>query len=241
MGLTYELPTRVQPKLPSLITVALPFASAVSFLDFRSTPPRRLISRHKHSVPVSVLCLFCLVLGVPVAPNYAFQLCCTFSDRRTKSAVMVGFKNRYLVMEVLLDPTKDQVEYEPVVITQLNLFNAIKESMLMNFGECGLASSLHSFQVKYVNPITKLCIIRTSREDYQRVWAAITLVRSIVNCSVIINLLDLSGNIKACKNAALKCDQLKFEQYKSTPRVQISDAVLQNMQNCIEKIKVLES
>ncbi|KAA8520586.1 hypothetical protein F0562_014842 [Nyssa sinensis] len=30
--------------------------------------------------------------------------------------------------------------------------HAIKDNILVNFGECGLASSLGSFQVKYVNP-----------------------------------------------------------------------------------------
>lgn len=47
--------------------------------------------------------------------------------------------------------------------------------------------------VKYVNPITKVCIIRASREEHQKVWSAITMVRSIGNCPVIFNLLDLSG------------------------------------------------
>lgn len=140
---------------------------------------------------------------------------------------MVGFKNRYMVMEVFLDPSKDLGMDEPVIITQFNLSKAIKDSILTNFGECGLASSLNSFQgevgkillsclvpdhtfsmkflyisyefeflssaVKYVNPITKVCIIRVSREEYQRVWAAITMVRSVGNCPVVFNLLDLSG------------------------------------------------
>nr|POF18156.1 putative ribonuclease p/mrp protein subunit pop5 [Quercus suber] len=54
-----------------------------------------------------------------------------------------------------------------------------------------------------MNPITKLCIIRASREEYQKVWSAITMVRSIGNCPVLFNLLDLSGSIKACRNVAL--------------------------------------
>lgn len=48
--------------------------------------------------------------------------------------------------------------------------------------------------VKYVNAITKVCIIRASREEYQKVWAAITMMRSIANIPVVFNLLDLSGN-----------------------------------------------
>lgn len=49
--------------------------------------------------------------------------------------------------------------------------------------------------VKYVNPITKVCIFRTSREEYQKVWAAMTMVKSIGNCPVVFNLLDLSGKL----------------------------------------------
>jgi ribonuclease P/MRP protein subunit POP5 len=47
--------------------------------------------------------------------------------------------------------------------------------------------------VKYVNPVTKLCIIRVSREDHQKVWAAITMVRCIGKIPVSFNLLDMSG------------------------------------------------
>ncbi|PSS32901.1 Ribonuclease P/MRP protein like [Actinidia chinensis var. chinensis] len=153
---------------------------------------------------------------------------------------MVGFKNRYMVMEVFLDPNRDLLAVDPIIITQFNVSKAIKDSLLENFGECGLASSLGSFQVKYVNPITKLCIIRASREEYQKVWSATTMVRSIGNCPVLFNLLDLSGSIKACKNAALKCDELKFEQHKLVVGANLTAEVNQQMQNCLEKIKTLE-
>ncbi|GMI78695.1 A. thaliana homolog of yeast POP5, EMBRYO DEFECTIVE 1687 [Hibiscus trionum] len=153
---------------------------------------------------------------------------------------MVGFKNRYMVMEVMLDPNKEISGDDPIVITQFNISKAIKDSILINFGECGLASSIGSFQVKYVNPITKLCVIRASRDEYQKIWSSISLVRSIGNCPVIFNLLDLSGSIKACKNAALKCDELKFEQYKLMVGARLSADVAQHMQNCLEKIRLLE-
>ncbi|GFY83916.1 ribonuclease P family protein [Actinidia rufa] len=153
---------------------------------------------------------------------------------------MVGFKNRYMVMEVFLDPNRDLLAVDPIIITQFNVSKAIKDSLLENFGECGLASSLGSFQVKYVNPITKLCIIRASREEYQKVWSATTMVRSIGNCPVLFNLLDLSGSIKACKNASLKCDEMKFEQHKLVVGASLTAEVNQQMQNCLEKIKTLE-
>ncbi|ESR33117.1 hypothetical protein CICLE_v10006132mg [Citrus x clementina] len=109
---------------------------------------------------------------------------------------MVGFKNRYMVVEVFLDPNKELPVDDPVILTQFNVSKAIRDSILVNFGECGLASLLGSFQVKYVNPITKLCIIRASREDCQKVWSAMTMVRSIGNCLVLFNVLDLSGPVR---------------------------------------------
>ncbi|KAG9455372.1 hypothetical protein H6P81_008276 [Aristolochia fimbriata] len=153
---------------------------------------------------------------------------------------MVAFKNRYMVMEVYLDPNKDLGKDEPIIISQHNVTRAIKDSILKNFGECGLASALASLQVKYVNPITKLCIIRISRADYQKVWAAITMVRSIASCPVVFNLLDLSGSIRACKVAALKCDEAKFEQYKATMGEHLTSETTQQVKNYFEKIKLLE-
>lgn len=51
--------------------------------------------------------------------------------------------------------------------------------------------------VKYVNRITKVCIIRVSRDEHQKIWSAITMVRSIGGCPVVFNLLDLSGKLVA--------------------------------------------
>ncbi|XP_022141762.1 probable ribonuclease P/MRP protein subunit POP5 [Momordica charantia] len=150
---------------------------------------------------------------------------------------MVRYRNRYLILEVILDPEKDFATDDSIIITQYNISKAIKDSILLNFGECGFASTLGSFQVRYVNPITKLCIIRTSKEDYQKVWAAITMVRTIGNCPVLFNLLDLNGNTRACKNTALRFEELKFEQYKLMVGFRLSDDVNLQMQNCLEKIR----
>ncbi|XP_047181534.1 probable ribonuclease P/MRP protein subunit POP5 [Vigna umbellata] len=153
---------------------------------------------------------------------------------------MVAFKNRYMVMEVFLNPNRDKVGDDSVIITQFNVSKAVKESLLENFGECGLASSLGSFQVKYVNSITNVCIIRVSREEYQKLWSAITMVTNIANCPVVFNLLNLSGSIRACKNAALKCEESKFEQYKLMIGDRFSSADSDRMNSYLDRIKVLE-
>ncbi|CAL5017936.1 unnamed protein product [Urochloa decumbens] len=80
----------------------------------------------------------------------------------------------------------------------------IKDSIQLNFGECGLAASLGSLQVKYVNPVTKVCIIRVSRECHQKVWTAITMVRCIGKIPVSFNLLDVSGHARQLHWSAMK-------------------------------------
>ena len=58
--------------------------------------------------------------------------------------------------------------------------------------------------------------------------------------SLLIDLLCPIGSIKACKKAALKCNELKFQHYKLVVSTRLSADVSQHMQNCLEKIKLLE-
>jgi ribonuclease P/MRP protein subunit POP5 len=57
---------------------------------------------------------------------------------------MVHFKNRYMVMEVFIDAGRGEVD--PVILTQFNITKVIRDSIQLNFGECGLAASLGSLQ-----------------------------------------------------------------------------------------------
>ncbi|MED6168601.1 hypothetical protein PIB30_013096 [Stylosanthes scabra] len=137
--------------------------------------------------------------------------------------IMGGFKNRYMIMEVFLNPNRENLGGTPLIITQFNVTKAIKDSILVNFGVCGLATAMGSFEIRYVNPITNLCIIRASTEDYEKVWSAITMVKSIAHVPVIFNLLDITGSKRSCQNLALKCETSKFEQYKLTVGDQLKD------------------
>uniref|UniRef100_I1JH73 Uncharacterized protein n=1 Tax=Glycine max TaxID=3847 RepID=I1JH73_SOYBN len=107
---------------------------------------------------------------------------------------MVGFRNRYMVMEVFLNPNRDKGGDDSVIVTQFNVSKAVRDSILVNFGECGLASSLGSFQ----------------------------------------------GSIRACKNAALKCEESKFEQYKLMLGDRFSSDHTHRMNTYLDRIKVLE-
>lgn len=142
-------------------------------------------------------------------------------------------KNRYLVMETFC-------EGEPA-LSRTVISNAIKESILQNFGEFGLGASLASLQVKYVNPVTRLCVIRCSRMEYERIWCAITFITSISNHPAFFNLLDLSGNIRCCKRAALEYDKAKVELLKlRSGKNQLTSKQLDVANSCLEKISQLE-
>ena len=47
-------------------------------------------------------------------------------------------------MEVFIDASRGEVD--PVILTQFNITKMIRDSIQLNFGECGLAASLGSLQ-----------------------------------------------------------------------------------------------
>uniref|UniRef100_A0A0E0DP45 Uncharacterized protein n=1 Tax=Oryza meridionalis TaxID=40149 RepID=A0A0E0DP45_9ORYZ len=127
---------------------------------------------------------------------------------------MVHFKNRYMVMEAFID-TAGKGQSDPLILTQLNVTKAIRDSIQINFGECGLAACLGSLQ------------------DHQKVWAAITMVRSIGKIPVSFNLRDVSGSIRACKKAALECEEAKFEYYKLAAGDRITPKFVETMESFV--------
>jgi hypothetical protein len=49
------------------------------------------------------------------------------------------------------------------------LLAVFRDSLQQTFGDYGLGSALASFQVKYYNPISNVCMIRCSRDEYRKV------------------------------------------------------------------------
>ena len=44
--------------------------------------------------------------------------------------------------EFFMNPNRDKGGDDSVIVTQFNVSKAVRDSILVNFGECGLASSL---------------------------------------------------------------------------------------------------
>ena len=72
------------------------------------------------------------------------NLICRSSAVKEVYSHHVHFKNRYMVVEVFIDPARG--EQDPVILTQFNITKVIRDSIQLNFGECGLAGSLGSLQ-----------------------------------------------------------------------------------------------
>lgn len=69
-------------------------------------------------------------------------------------------------------------------------------------------------------------------------YSLIGLRRS--KCNTVLLHFLLPGSIRACRAAALKCDEFKFQQYQSLAGARLTPEVQQQMQSYLDKIKVLE-
>ncbi|KAK9794680.1 hypothetical protein WJX73_009101 [Symbiochloris irregularis] len=102
---------------------------------------------------------------------------------------MVRTKSRLLLLELVW---KD--ERIDTAVNEVTILNAIRQSLVANFGDHGLGLALGTMQIKYFNPVTNLCIVRSSREQYRQVWGAITLINTINHRTVLFRLHKGSGH-----------------------------------------------
>ncbi|CAG9317609.1 unnamed protein product [Blepharisma stoltei] len=110
---------------------------------------------------------------------------------------MVRFKNRYLLCELKWEDEK----YDPNIKNK-DVYEAIKDSIGMNFGDFGIGLSVISLSIKYWNPVTNLFILRVSRECYRLVWAGLSLITHIRSRRVRPSVIYCAGTIRTCERKA---------------------------------------
>merc|ERR1711879_212904 len=111
---------------------------------------------------------------------------------------MVRFKNRYLLVELVWgDGMVDSS------ISSENLKREVKHQIQLNFGDFGVGLIQATLQVKYWNHLTNLCIIRCARDYYKMVWAAVTMISTLNQRSVLFRLVHLGGSVRSCQKAAI--------------------------------------
>ncbi|KIK82292.1 hypothetical protein PAXRUDRAFT_14803 [Paxillus rubicundulus Ve08.2h10] len=137
---------------------------------------------------------------------------------------MVRFKNRWLLVEFISlssdTPSHLPSPRTPPSFDAKQLYAALRQSVISNFGDTGWGAVGSSLTVKYFSPTTNLCIIRVARDQHTLAWGAVTLLSSINGSQVIPHVVHVSGTIKHVQLAAIKHDRevvARFRARAKTP------------------------
>jgi ribonuclease P/MRP protein subunit POP5 len=126
---------------------------------------------------------------------------------------MVRFKNRYFLLSI-------ELENEEIVdgLSQYTLQDSIKDSIELLFGEFGMVVG-QAVSVKYYSPYSGTAIVRTSRDYYKLVWAAISFVNTLKNRRCSIRVIHTSGTIKLLQKSAIQHDKLQIKRIQEKKKV----------------------
>jgi len=135
---------------------------------------------------------------------------------------MVRFKNRWLLVEFI--PISSQAQGRPNTaiggptshqLEGKQIWGALKQSVLANFGDTGWGAVGLSLTVKYYSPTTHVCIIRVARDHHRIAWGALTLLTSIEGMKYIPNVIHVSGTIKHAQIAAIQHNREVVARYRA--------------------------
>ncbi|KAJ3170681.1 hypothetical protein HDU88_008583 [Geranomyces variabilis] len=127
---------------------------------------------------------------------------------------MVRFKNRFLLFRLHYSddpPTGPASSRYAAVIDPVihggNISSAVKESILLNFGDYGAGIAATSTAVKYFSPWTNTGVLRCARDHYELVWAALTFVTQLKGKSCTFRVVHVGGTIKSVQQETLDLDR----------------------------------
>jgi ribonuclease P/MRP protein subunit POP5 len=109
---------------------------------------------------------------------------------------MVRFKSRYLVCEFKL-MGKSQMVNESLGAHQL--LKDIRESIAAQFGDYSLGRVMSQLSVKYYRNKTGMAIIKAPHVDFNMVWAAITLLKTVQGIPVSVSVRHVAGTVRNCQ------------------------------------------
>ncbi|TFK34567.1 hypothetical protein BDQ12DRAFT_726795 [Crucibulum laeve] len=129
---------------------------------------------------------------------------------------MVRFKNRWLLVEFIpISQTNTPIKPGSSQLDGKIIWNALKQSVLSNFGDTGWGAVGLSLTVKYYSPMTNVCIIRVAREHHKIAWGALTMLTVIDGLRYIPNVVHLSGTIKHAQLAAIAHNREVVARYRT--------------------------
>ncbi|RDB26395.1 Ribonuclease P/MRP protein subunit POP5 [Hypsizygus marmoreus] len=128
---------------------------------------------------------------------------------------MVRFKNRWFLVEFIPIGQSRPAEGH---LDGKQIWSALRQSVLSNFGDTGWGSVALSLTVKYYSPTTSICIIRVARDQHKIAWGALTLLSSIEGLKYIPNVIHVSGTIKHAQLAAVAHNREVIARYRAQSR-----------------------
>ncbi|KAN0092565.1 hypothetical protein V8E55_003349 [Tylopilus felleus] len=128
---------------------------------------------------------------------------------------MVRFKNRWLLVE-LISISNDKPT--PSSFDAKHVYAALRQSVILNFGDMGWGAVGGSMTVKYFSPTTHLCIIRVARDQHNLAWGAVTLLTSINGTRIIPHVVQVSGTIRHVQLGAIKHNRQVVARFRATAK-----------------------
>lgn len=123
--------------------------------------------------------------------------------------LMVRFKNRYFLVQVLPINVGNDSGDELLFASPSAIANLVKSAVEDNFGIATAARINPSLSIKYSSSDTHIIIVRCARDSAKAVWSSLTFIgefpgRSDYNPRAIWQVMALSGTIRSCQIKAIK-------------------------------------
>ncbi|KAI6099788.1 hypothetical protein EDD17DRAFT_1781158 [Pisolithus thermaeus] len=125
---------------------------------------------------------------------------------------MVRFKNRWFLVEFITVSTESSQQPS---LDNKQIYSALRQSVVSNFGDTGWGAVGTSLTVKYFSPTTNICIIRVARDEHKLAWGAITLLTSVNGVRIIPHVVHVSGTIKHTQLAAIKHNREVISRFRA--------------------------
>mmetsp|Transcript_33196 Transcript_33196/g.46394 ORF Transcript_33196/g.46394 Transcript_33196/m.46394 type:complete len:153 (+) Transcript_33196:81-539(+) len=146
-------------------------------------------------------------------------------------------KNRF--MQFVINFSDNEKSNREKVLTASVILDSIRQSVAINFGDLVLGKVFRSMKIRHYSPLTFSFIMKTSREYYREVWAAVTTITQIRGKPVQIVCLNVSGNLKKCGIFATTWTQNFFKDIKRIDTTEANQYSQQSIEEELHSLKTL--
>jgi len=108
---------------------------------------------------------------------------------------MVRLKHRYVISQVLIDPTFGCADVS--ILTAREILAVLREKIQQVFGDCG-ARHASGLAIRFFDEHTLIFVLRTSRESETEVRFAMSLITTIKKINLVVRGLKICGSVRTC-------------------------------------------